>query len=959
MDTRQRWLNRYRTGCLIAVVAIAASFGWHRDAPGREADRDDDQDLDGDHDEAEDPGANDYFYLQRRLPDGRIGLQAHARALAHARLKRARLMATSGLDAAGAWQLRGPINVGGRVTDVVADPANANKIYVASASGGVWKTTDGGATFTPIFDGLGTLSIGALALDPRDSNILYVGTGEANPGGGSTTQPGDGVWKTTDGGATWQHLGLDNTFEIGRIVVDPKNPNNVFVAAMGALFFHNVDRGVYRSQDGGLTWTKVLFVSDGAGAIDLAIDPVTPTRVFATTWERQRTPSARIYGGTGSGLWRSTDGGTTWTALAGGLPASSTRPGRIGVVVAPSSPSTVYTIFSKTDFSLDGVFRSTDSGTTWTRQTVTSLTSIIGAQCYWAGRMFVHPTNPNDLWVDGVNLAHSTNGGASFTSVSGLHADQHAQWFSPANPAVILKGNDGGLYRSSNGGSTWTHFTNLPISQFYTVEAHPLQPAKIFGGLQDNGVQRTPTGQTNDWGSILGGDGLEVHVDPLSTQVVYAESQFGALRRSTNGGTSFSNATSGLTGRLGWKTPIAIDPASTGTGATTTLYLGSSMLFRSTNSAQSWTPISADLTNGNQGVGTIVFGTITTVVVAPSNKNTIYIGTDDGNLWVTQNAGTSYTRITAGLPVLWITRVAVDPGNDAIAYVTFSGFRVDQPLAHVFRTTDHGATWREISGDLPDAPVNAIVVDPRQSSTLYVGSDVGAFVSNDLGVSWAPLGTGLPDAPVSDLKFLPGPPATLYAATYGRSNHSIELPGTTPATTVIDAHFDVDADGFTYADDAFRATAQPAYESGTRIATGGFSGGALRVALGGIDNAVITNMSGGWSRTFDLAQSGRVQLSLRMQVTQTSEYEANELSQGLVSIDGALVGVAPNDFVSQIAGDGNGGTPRTTGFQLVTLDLGTRAAGSHRITLGGFNNQKTLNDESTEILIDDVVLTVQ
>jgi hypothetical protein len=921
--------------------------------PEREADRAHDRDDD-------DPVADgDYFYLQRRLPDGRINLQARARALAHARLLRARLIATTGLDAAGVWQLRGPINVGGRVTDVVGDPANANKFYAGAASGGVWKTTDGGATFTPIFDGQGTLSIGALALDPRDSNILYVGTGEANPGGGSTTQPGDGVWKTTDGGATWQHLGLDQTVEIGRIVVDPKNPNNVFVAAMGNLFTHNIDRGVYRSQDGGSTWTKVLFVSDGAGAIDLAIDPVTPTRVFAATWERQRTPSARIYGGPGSGLWRSTDGGTTWTALAGGLPASSTEPSRIGVVVAPSSPSTVYAIYSrKADFSLEGVFRSTDSGTTWTRQSVTSLASIIGAQGYWSGRLFVHPTNPNDLWVDGVGLAHSTNGGASFTAVSGLHADQHAQWFSPANPAVILKGNDGGVSRSTNGGSTWTHFNNLPISQFYTVEAHPLEPAKIYGGLQDNGVQRTPDGQTNDWSSVVGGDGLEVHVDLRSTQVVYAESQFGALRRSTNGGTSFSSATSGLTGRLGWKTPIAIDPASTGTGTTSTLYLGSSMLFRSTNSATSWTAISGDLTNGNQGVGTIVFGTITTVAVAPSNKNTIYIGTDDGNVWVTQNAGASYTRIDASLPDLWVTRVVVDPGNDAIAYATFSGFRVDQPLAHVFRTTDHGATWSDISGDLPDAPVNAFAIDPRQSSTLYVGSDVGAFVSNDLGASWAPLGVGLPDAPVSDIKILAGPPATLYAATYGRSIYSIELPGA-PATTVIDAHFDSDADGFGYADDGFRGTAQPAYASGTRLATGGFTGGALQVALGGIDNAVITNMSGGWSRSFDLPRSGRVQLSLQIRLTQTSEYESNEQSQALVSIDGALVGTGLNDFIAQVAGDGNGGTPRTTGWQLVTLDLGTRSAGSHVLRLGGFNNQKTLNDESTEVLIDDVLLTEQ
>jgi len=950
--------DRTRTGCLIAVVAIASACGRHREVPvrepAREADRDHDRDDDG-------PIAeNDYFYLQRRLPDGRINLQARGRALAHARLLRARLMVTSGLDAAGVWQLRGPLNIGGRVTDVVGDPANASKFYVGSASGGVWKTTDAGATFTPIFDGQGTLAIGALALDPRDSNILYVGTGEANPGGGSVTQPGDGVWKTTDGGATWQHLGLDQTIEIGRIVIDPKNPNNVFVAAMGNLFTHNIDRGVYRSQDGGVTWTKVLFVSDAAGAIDLAIDPVTPSRVFAATWERQRTPSARIYGGPGSGLWRSTDGGTTWTALAGGLPASSTQPSRIGVVVAPSSPSTVYAIYSrKADFSLEGVFRSTDNGTTWTRQTVTNLASIIGAQGYWSGRMFVHPTNPNDLWVDGVGLAHSTNGGASFTSVGGLHADQHAQWFSPANPAVILKGNDGGVYRSTNSGQTWTHFNNLPISQFYTVEAHQLEPARIYGGLQDNGVQRTPTGQLNDWTSIVGGDGLEVHVDPLSTQVIYAESQFGALRRSINGGSSFTSATSGLSGRLGWKTPIAIDPASTGTGTTSTLYLGSSMLFRSTNSAASWTAISGDLTNGNQGVGTIVFGTITTVAVAPSNKNTIYIGTDDGNVWITQNAGATYARIDAALPDLWVTRVAVDPGNDAIAYATFSGFRVDQPLAHVFRTTDHGATWSDISGALPDAPVNAIVIDPRQSSTLYVGSDVGAFVTRDLGASWLPLGAGLPDAVVSDLKFLPGPPATLYAATYGRSIFSLELPDGAPATAVIDAHFDSDADGFGYTDDGFRGTAQPAYASGTRLATGGFTGGALQVSLGGIDNAVITNMSGGWSRSFDLPHAGRVQLSLRVRLTQTSEYESNEQSQALVAIDGALVGTGLNDFVALVAGDGNGGTPRTSGWQLVTLDLGTRAAGSHVLRLGGFNNQKTLNDESTEVLIDDVLLTEQ
>jgi photosystem II stability/assembly factor-like uncharacterized protein len=728
--------------------------------------------------EADEVPENDYFYLQRVARDGRLNVLARSQAVLHARLLRARSVALTGVEAAGEWELRGPLNVGGRVADLVGDPVDANKFYVGAASGGVWKTTDGGATFTPIFDGQGSLSIGALALDPRDSDVLYVGTGEASPGGGSVTYPGDGVWKTSDGGATWQHLGLEQTIAIGRIVVNPKKPDNLLVAAMGHLYSRSVDRGVYRSQDGGRTWTKVLFVSDLAGAVDLAIDPVEPSRVFATTWERIRTPKERIYGGPGSGVWRSVDFGTTWTRLAGGLPAPETEPSRIGVAVAPSSPDIVYAVYyRKADTALEGLFRSSDGGTTWTRQPATNLSGILSNQGTWSGRLFVHPTNPSEVWVDGVGLARSTDGGATFSSVQGLHADHHAQWFFPADPAVILKGNDGGVYRSTNGGTTWTHFNNLPISQFYTVEAHPKEAFKIYGGMQDNGVKRTTTGDLDNWSNVTGGDGFEVHVDPSSTQVIYSESQFGALRRSINGGATFSAATAGLTGRLNWKTPLAFDPTTTGTGLNTTMYLGSNLLFRSTNSAASWTAISGDLTNGNQGVGGVVFGSITTLAVAPSNPNTIYIGTDDGNVWITRDAGTTYARINVNLPDLWVTRLEVDPETDAIAYVTFSGFRVDQPLAHVFRTTDHGVTWNNISTDLPDAPVNEIAIDPRRSSTLYVGTDVGVFVSHDIGAHWTPLGVGLPDGVViTDVKILPGPPPTLLAATYGRSIFSIELP---------------------------------------------------------------------------------------------------------------------------------------------------------------------------------------
>ena len=296
-------------------------------------------------------------------------------------------------------------------------------------------------------------------------------------------------------------------------------------------------------------------------------------------------------------------------------------------------------------------------------------------------------------------------------------------------------------------------------------------------------MRRTLTGDLDNWTNVTGGDGFEVHVDPNSTAVIYSESQFGALRRSVNGGLTFSGATRGLSGRLNWKTPLAFDPTNlgAGTGLNTIMYIGSHQLFRSTDSAASWTAISGDLSNGNQGTGGVVFGSITAIAVAPSNRNTIYIGTDDGNVCVTRDTGRTYLRVDLTLPELWVTRLAVDPSDDAIAYVTFSGFRVDQPLAHVFRTTDHGGRWTDVSGDLPDAPVNDIAVDPRRSSTLYVGTDVGVFVSNDVGASWNPLGSGLPDGLViTDMKLLPGPPLTLLAATYGRSIFSLELPDLEP-----------------------------------------------------------------------------------------------------------------------------------------------------------------------------------
>jgi hypothetical protein len=731
----------------------------------------------------------DWFYMQRAFPSGIIDYESRAAAIRDARALRDRAATLGGgarKAASAAWTLAGPRNIGGRITDIVADPANPSVVWAGAASGGVWKSIDAGASWAPVFDGYGSLSIGALAMSPSDPAVVYAGTGEANPGGGSVAYGGDGVWKTTDGGATWESLGLVESRYIGRIAIDPVDPSRLFVAATGDLFSKNAERGLYRSTDAGATWTLVHFVSDSTGCIDVAIDPSNPSRVFAAMWERIREPSTRRYGGVTSGIWRSEDGGDTWTLLTAGLPAASTRPGRIGIAVAPSSPATVYAIYADEVGVFAGFYRSTDSGASWTRRSDSALVngSFYSTYGWWFGRIWVHPTDAQTVWADGLDLYKTTAGGDGCTDVnSTMHVDHHAQWIQPSNPNMIWRGNDGGMYRSTNGGTSWTHVVTIPNSQFYTCEAHLLEPLRAYGGLQDNGTWRAPVAGGLDWQELpVGGDGFVVNVDINSTSRIYAESQYGALRRSTNGGSTFSSAMSGISGadRKNWNTPVVMDPSSFG-APQTTLYYGANRLYRSTNNAASWSLASGDLSDGVPGTNGVTYGTITTIAVAPSSAQTIYAGTDDANVWVTTNGGANWTKIDGDLPERWVTRVAVDPNDAAVAYATLSGFRQDDPLAHVFRTTNRGATWSDISSNLPDAPANDIAVDPLDTSRLYVATDVGVFYTRDAGVLWLPLGSGIADGcVVTDLDHIAVDPPLLYAATYGRSMYYIDIESAIP-----------------------------------------------------------------------------------------------------------------------------------------------------------------------------------
>lgn len=706
-------------------------------------------------------GADHWFAAQRMFPFTSLDIGAHYRAaLASPKLP--------GIQAA--WQGLGPANIGGRVTDLVVHPTQTNTVFAAAASGGVWKSTDAGATFSWAWNPSLTPSIGALAITA--TGTLYAGTGESNPGGGSVTFPGSGIYRSTDSGATWQSLGLTSSDRIGRIAVDATNPSRMFVAAAGNLFVAGGQRGLYRTTDGGATWQLALAGANvTTGAIDVAISPTDPNRIYAAMWDHKRQPNGRVYGGVGSGIYRSTDGGATWTRLGGGLPAAGVNVGRMGLAVASNR---LYAIASDASGDFLGFWTSTNGGDSWTRITNTSyLSSSQSTFGWWFGRIWIDPASSRHVFVAGVPMLESLDAGASWRrNSSSFHVDQHAMAWDRKVSGRVYIGNDGGVYRSSSNGSltgSWTKSTYQTNLQFYTVAVSNQDVSRVSGGLQDNGSVRS-WGGTN-WNSIGGGDGLANLIDPTNQNKVYSCSQYGSCTRSTNGGSSRSSFGATTSDRRGWLTPVVFDPSNP-----SVMYYGGNRLNRSTNSAGSFTVISPDLTRGSGGTGGYPYGTITTIAVARSSPSTIYVGTDDGRVWITRNTGSTWTEITAGLPTRWITRVAVDPTDANLAYVTVSGFRNGSTTAHVFRTDNGGGTWVDISGNLPDAPVNDLVLDPRNRTRLFVASDVGVFVSSDGGATWAPAGTGMPLVPVSDLEATDfGGTTVLTAATFGLGMYRLTL----------------------------------------------------------------------------------------------------------------------------------------------------------------------------------------
>jgi len=708
-------------------------------------------------------GPEEWLYNQRAWPGGQINYHVYFESQKQARL----LRNSKDKSFTDPWIFAGPVNIGGRITDIEMPATDTNTIYIGTASGGIFKTTNHGSTWTPLFDNQLSLSIGDLAIDPGNANVIYAGTGEANASSNNGAFPGDGIYKSTNAGSTWTNIGLPNSQNIGRIVIDPLNSNNVFVAVMGQLYGGNPERGVYRSTNAGSTWQKVLFVNDSTGCIDLAINPTNPSIVYAAMWQRIKYPFGSMRCGAGSGIYKSIDGGTTWSQMTNGLPASNVNTGRIGIDISKTNPSILYASYSTTTAcTFDGVYKTTNGGASWSHVDNIS-TDVNNGYGWYFGNVRVDPTNSNVVYILGLDMWKSTDGGINWNDVTGwTHVDHHALLINPLNTQHLINGNDGGLYLSFDGSNNWNFVPTLPITQFYACEIDYMNPTNLYGGSQDNSTERTLTGNLDDWEVIYGGDGFYVLVDPTDNNYVYCEYQYGQIGASTDGGFSFNYAMNGInpSDRMNWNTPFVIDPSNP-----QILYYGSNYLYKSIDRAVSWNTISGDLTD-NIGY----YSSITTIAVAPTNGNTIYVGTDDANVWVTNNSGSTWTDISTGLPTRYVSRVAVAPDSANVAYVAFSGYRNNDYLPHVFRTKNYGATWQDISGNLPEGPINDIIVDPLNTSFLYVATDVGVFVSMDWGGSWQALGVSMPLLPVCDLT-LHNPTRTLLAGTYGRSMYKYDL----------------------------------------------------------------------------------------------------------------------------------------------------------------------------------------
>jgi photosystem II stability/assembly factor-like uncharacterized protein len=680
------------------------------------------------------------------------------------------------------WRQVGPFR-GGRALAIEGVPGEPNTYYFGAVAGGVWKTTDGAATWTPVFDKEDISSIGAIAVAPSDHNVIYVGTGEAAIRGNTTY--GTGVYKSIDAGRTWKNVGLKDSRQIGAVIVHPQNPDIAIVAALGHAFGPNPERGIYRTADGGKTWTKVLGKDDKTGGIDVVFDPHNPNIVFASLWQAVRQPWSFSSGGPGSGLYRSEDNGMTWKQLEGnGLPDGIL--GRIGISVSGAESNRVYAVIEAKE---GGIFRSDDSGENWTR---VNEDGRFRQRAWYFSKIYADPKASDTVYVLNTGAFKSVDGGKTFNLLPARHGDHHGLWIDPQNPNRIGNASDGGASVSLDGGNTWSTVNNQPTAQFYHVAVDNAYPYHIYGAQQDNSniciASRTDWGAigAQDWYPAGDGECGFVVPDPRDWHVIYSNSEGYAVRydKSKEDSEDISpvpldnsgHGASDLIHRFQWVSPLMLSPHNPDT-----LYTAAECVFKSTDRGHSWTQISKDLTRNDREkqqpsggpltkdiTSVEYYDTIFALAESPVKEGVLWAGTDDGLIHVSQDGGANWTNVSPKMPE-WSTvdLIEASPSDANTAYAAVDRHKLDDFKPYIFKTTDLGKTWTSITNGIPDdAYVHAVREDPRRKEILYAGTERGVFVSFDSGAHWQPLQLNLPQSPIHDLVVKDD---DLVVATHGRS----------------------------------------------------------------------------------------------------------------------------------------------------------------------------------------------
>lgn len=711
-------------------------------------------------------GPDEIYFFSKMYPDSRFPTNAIRTAYREATDFGRQKDGT--LPSQLSWFPEGPTNIGGRINVVLPDPNHPDTIYSGNATGGIFKSTNGGQSWFPVFDDNAYLSIGSLCFDPLNSDILYAGTGDPNISGYPFI--GNGIYRSSNGGATWENLGLENTGIVSKILVHPQNTDTLFAATMGIPFEADSLRGLYRSTDGGLNWSKILFVDTDAGIIDLIMEPGNPNTLYAASWNRIRNNSTSIAYGPDAKIYKSTDGGDSWTVLSNGLP--QTNASRIGLAISATNPQILYALYVSTSYQVENIYKSSDGGLNWTALPYNNIFSYaLGGFGWYFGQIRVSPYNPNELFLLGVDLYKSTNGGNSWFAAGPnwatylFHADKHDLVY--LDSLTLLCSTDGGLYKSIDGGLSWTDIEDIPNCQFYRVAVDPHNPGYYGGGLQDNGTVYGNQLDPGNWQRLNGGDGFQILFDYTDSDIMYSESQNGALYYTT--GSNWQYFGTGIDGadRRSWDMPFMMSAHNP-----KTLYTGTYRVYKIKNAPlNQWFPISPDLTEGINNR----YHVITTLSESPLDSAVLYSGASDGEVYRSLDTGATWTSVNSNLPDRYVTHILASPNFATAVFVSHSGYKDNDFIPHIHYSQDYGSTWTDISGDLPPLAINNIYSLPGYADQfIFVASDGGVYFTDNGGVKWVRLGNNMPMVPVYDIDFDPVN-QKIIAGTYARSMYSVSI----------------------------------------------------------------------------------------------------------------------------------------------------------------------------------------